>query len=278
MFFKPTPDHKSVFLSEILVMDAFFVCRVAVAPLRAEPSDKSEMVSQLLFGDRVKLLEQTENWWRIKNKYDDYLGWMDFKQLLPISQDAYFADEAHQFVVPANFNNILLDDSGQSLHINPGSTLPFYKDGFCLLGDKKFLVKFEALYPALANLDMQVLGFANLFLNAPYLWGGRNLMGIDCSGFTQIVFKMLGIRLPRDAYQQAQQGVLVNFLTESKIGDLAFFDNADGKITHVGIMLGNDKIIHASGRVRIDGVDNQGIYNQELTKYTHKLRIVKRLG
>ena len=114
------------------------------------------------------------------------------------------------------------------------------------------------------------------YLNTPYLWGGRSVFGIDCSGFTQMVFRQFGIRIKRDAWQQAEQGQLLGFIQEARAGDLAFFDNVEGRITHVGIMLDNGRIIHASGRVRVDPVDTQGIFNKELNMYTHKLRIVKR--
>ncbi|MNL48577.1 Gamma-D-glutamyl-L-lysine endopeptidase [compost metagenome] len=116
-----------------------------------------------------------------------------------------------------------------------------------------------------------------MFLNAPYLWGGRSILGIDCSGFTQVCYKILGIKLKRDAYQQADQGELVSFINEGKLGDLAFFDNAEGRITHVGILINSHQIIHASGRVRIDSIDHQGIFNEETQQYSHKLRIIKRI-
>ena len=121
-----------------------------------------------------------------------------------------------------------------------------------------------------------ILSLAKQYIDVPYIWGGKSKNGIDCSGFSQQVFKQFGIKLPRDAYQQAEVGEVVGFLLEAKTGDLAFFDNEEGKITHVGIMLGTDEIIHASGKVRIDKIDNQGIINAETGARTHKLRIVKR--
>ena len=118
---------------------------------------------------------------------------------------------------------------------------------------------------------------AYTFINAPYLWGGRSPLGIDCSGFTQVVYKLAGQKLQRDAYQQADQGITLGFIEEAEAGDLAFFDNDEGKIIHVGILLGQGKIIHASGKVRIDRIDHQGIFNEETGKYSHKLRIIKRI-
>ena len=118
---------------------------------------------------------------------------------------------------------------------------------------------------------------AQSLLNVPYQWGGRSPMGMDCSGFTQVVFKILGKKLLRDAWQQAEQGVLVNFIEEIQPGDLVFFDNEEGRIIHVGIALANHKIIHASGCVRIDNLDHHGIYNTETRKYSHNLRIIKRV-
>jgi len=118
---------------------------------------------------------------------------------------------------------------------------------------------------------------AYLFLNAPYLWGGRNLLGIDCSGFTQIVYKINGIPLDRDASQQALQGQTLSFIEESEAGDLAFFDDTEGNITHVGLLLEDHHIIHASGCVRIDRIDQSGIFNSETQSHTHKLRFIKKM-
>lgn len=251
------------------------VCKVAVAPLRAEPSDRAEISSQLLFGDHVTVVQKNENWWMVKNAYDGYEGWMDFKQLAEISSDDYLQLHECNHLVPASFNNIVVDEQGSKYHLSPGSNLPFYSNGCCQIGVEKFNVEFLPRQIGVENLD-GLIKDAFLFQNTPYLWGGRNIFGIDCSGFTQIVFKLNGIKLRRDAWQQAEQGVVVDFLSEAQPGDVAFFDNAEGRIIHVGIMLNNSEIIHASGKVRIDSIDNQGIYNTELGKYTHKLRIIKR--
>lgn len=252
------------------------VCNVAVAPLRFDPFDKSEMVSQLLFGDNVEVLEKTEKWWLVQNAYDGYRGWVDFKQLTEITFDDFDALQSNNFVAPTQINNQLFDEDGSLYHLSVGSNLPFYANGFCQIGHKRFEVCFEPHQIKTTNLRLQIIATAKFFQNAPYLWGGRHVLGIDCSGFTQIVFKMMGIKLKRDASQQVEQGAIVDFLAEVQPGDVAFFDNEEGKIIHVGIMLNPQEIIHASGKVRIDKIDDQGIFNAELGRYTHKLRIIKR--
>lgn len=255
---------------------AYHVCRIAVAPLRKEPSDKSEIVSQLLFGDRVLVLEKAEKWCLVKTNHDNYEGWMDHKQLQPLTALQYNDEQSYTYQTAVNFDNRLVDDNGDLYYLSPGSTLPFYQDGFCYLGDYRFAVKTEPFIANATEFAAKVEATAKFFLNSPYLWGGRTFFGIDCSGFVQTVYKLLGLSLRRDASQQVEEGELVDFLASAKLGDLAFFDNEEGKITHVGMMLSNDKIIHSAGKVRIDPIDNQGIYNKELEKYTHKLRVIKR--
>ncbi|TDQ08515.1 C40 family peptidase [Pedobacter metabolipauper] len=252
------------------------ICRVAVAPLRAEPSDKAEISSQLLFGEHVEILQKDERWWQVRNAYDGYEGWMDFKQLSMLTLEQYVENHDCPHLVPAELNNLLIAADGSKYYLSPGSNLPMFDDGFCYLGDEKYEVLFK---PRIVHSETYtIVDYALFFQNVPYLWGGRNLFGIDCSGFVQTVFKLNGIKLNRDAWQQAEQGVLVDFLPEVRPGDVAFFDNDEGRITHVGIMLSPSEIIHASGKVRIDQIDNQGIYNAELGRYTHKLRIIKRFS
>jgi cell wall-associated NlpC family hydrolase len=260
----------------IEAMENHYVCRIAIAPLRKEPSDRSEIVSQLLFGDRVVVLEKTDKWWLVLTLHDNYEGWMDQKQLEKIPEEQFLDDNGFKSLSPAQLNNTLIAPNGTKLYVSPGSTLPYYEKGFCYLGDKKYKVEFEPIVPENDRFFDEVAQNAKFYENAPYLWGGRSLFGIDCSGFVQMVYKLSGILLSRDASQQATQGELVDFLTAAKLGDLAFFDNTEGKITHVGMMLSNDRIIHAAGMVRVDPIDDQGIYNAELGKYTHQLRIIKR--
>ncbi|RZK43085.1 MAG: hydrolase [Pedobacter sp.] len=258
-------------------MEIYHVCRVAVAPLRNEASDRSEIVSQLLFGDRVRLLEKTEKWCKVITQHDDYEGWMDYKQLKLVSEDEYTNEQAFQYLSPVQLDNTLIASNGTKYYLTPGSTLPNYKNGLCSIGDERFEVVAKPFIPSSENFNEQIESAAKFFENTSYLWGGRTFFGIDCSGFVQMAFKLNGIALRRDASQQAEQGEVVDFLASARLGDLAFFDNEEGRITHVGMMLNNHEIIHSAGRVHIDPIDNQGIYSVELGRYTHKLRIIKRI-
>ena len=259
-----------------MISQEYGICRVAIAPLRTEPSDRAEISTQLLFGDAVEVIQKTEKWWQIRNAYDGYEGWMDFKQLTKISADQYLNNQKVEYFAPLQVNNILVASDGSQYYLSAGSNLPQFKDGFCYLGEEKFKVLFIPFHLSSVASGQEIADMAMFFRNAPYLWGGCSLFGIDCSGLAQVVFKMAGVKLRRDASQQAEQGEAVHFLPESQVGDLAFFDNDEGRIIHVGILLSDNKIIHASGRVRIDPIDDQGIYNAELGKYSHRLRIIKR--
>lgn len=250
------------------------ICFLSVIPIRANPSHSSEMVTQLLFGEVFQITERKEEWLFIKTEYDQYTGWIDEKQALEINAEV----SSNLRFITLDVNTMALKgEQKQPFYLPAGSCLPFYADGKCQVGKDFYqIISNNITIPNPDDFAADVAEIAKRFLNVPYLWGGRTHFGIDCSGFSQIVFKILGIRLNRDASQQAEQGTLVDFLPEAKAGDLAFFDNEEGRITHVGIMLNNSQIIHASGRVKIDRIDNQGIFSSDLKKYSHKLRIIKR--
>ncbi|MFV5693674.1 NlpC/P60 family protein [Flavobacterium sp. LT1R49] len=251
----------------------FGICNLAIIPLRFEPSDRSEIVSQVLFGEHFEILEQLKQWSRIKMQYDDYEGWVDSKQYQLISETSFNQLSEDAIILNADLieyitapNNVLipipLASSVSFLNHNEINTSNFDFEGTKISGIKP---------------KEGLINTAFLYLNAPYLWGGKTPFGIDCSGFTQMVYKLNGYKLLRDASQQATQGEPLSFIEESEPGDLAFFDNDEGKIIHVGIIMEDNYIIHASGKVRIDRLDHLGIYNPETNKHTHKLRVIKKI-
>lgn len=243
--------------------------------MRATASDKSEMVSQLLFGERFEVLKEEEKWTQIKGLNDEYKGWIDNKQYLSLSIDDY-----HKISIQgtAIVNELLaqLHYKGGFLNIPIGSELPNLKNDSFTLGGTKYSLKGSSQRRGHQEVT-DILNLAYLYLNAPYLWGGRSPFGIDCSGLVQVVYKIAGIHLPRDAYQQGEAGIAVESLAMAKAGDLAFFHNAEGRIIHVGILPSNQEIIHASGKVRIDLLDEQGIYNVDTKSYSHQLHSIRRV-
>lgn len=239
---------------------------VNIVPCREQPADSSQMVTQLLFGEHFHILQKGHKWTRIKTALDHYECFIDNKQYVTVNKTTFFQLEKNLLqrskpdVLPASV-------SGAKMYLLKGS---FIHDSILtsLKVDLQSQIPTGTLKPA---------QYAREYLNAPYLWGGRSPFGIDCSGLTQMSYLMAGTVLPRDAYQQADIGQTLDFVEEAREGDLAFFDNEEGKIVHVGIVLANGYIIHASGKVRIDKLDHQGIYHQEKKKYSHKLRIIKRI-
>ena len=249
------------------------ICNLAIIPLRFEPSDKSEIVSQVLFGEHFEILEHVQQWSRIKLQYDSYEGWVDSKQYQVLSEANFIQLSNDALILSADLIEYITGNNNMLLPIPLGSSLSFLNHNeinttnFDFEGNKTNGIKDKK----------QLISTAYLYLNAPYLWGGKTPFGIDCSGFTQMVYKLNGYKLLRDASQQALQGEALSFIEESEPGDLAFFDNEDGNIIHVGIIMEDNYIIHASGKVRIDRLDHLGIYNPEINKHTHKLRVIKKI-
>jgi len=247
------------------------ISELAIVPIRAEASDKAEMVNQILFGEHFKVLDQRIKWSKIRLAHDKYEGWICNKQWTEIDKESYENLERQSPTLTTELLDIVTCESHQTIAL--GSSLSHYENGTFTIQENSYTHSGET---TTGSEDKNMLvNNAMLYLNTPYLWGGRTPFGIDCSGFSQIVYRLQGKEIPRDAYQQAEIGSTLSFIEESEPGDLAFFDNHEGKIIHVGIILENNFIIHASGKVRIDRLDQQGIFNAEERKHTHKLRLIK---
>ncbi|MBS3992293.1 MAG: C40 family peptidase, partial [Bacteroidetes bacterium] len=251
------------------------ICLLNIVPLRKEASDRSEMISQVLFGERFQILDKNSKWSLIRLTDDLYEGWIDNKQFEPITAKLYNQIEKLYPIYSAEFIDFIKLKNSQLAVLSMGANLPLFGEGILNVNQHQFEYDGATFKGKLPKSN--VINIALMYLNTPYLWGGKSPFGIDCSGLTQMVYKICGYLLPRDAYQQAMQGATLNFLEECEPGDLAFFDNEAGSIIHVGILMGNDQIIHASGKVRIDLIDHSGIFNQETKQHTHKLRLLKRI-
>ena len=250
----------------------FGICNLAIVPMRAEADDRSEIVSQILFGEHFEVLQTSKQWAFIRQQFDGYEGWIDIKQFAPISASDFNQLSTADIVLNLDLVEYVTSAQNTLLPIPLGSALSFLQHKS--LNPNAF--EFEGSSVSGIKEKSEIIPTAFMYLNAPYLWGGKTPFGIDCSGFTQMVYKLNGYKLLRDASQQSSQGEPLSFIEESEPGDLAFFDNEEGKIIHVGIIMENNYIIHASGKVRIDRLDHLGIYNAETNRHTHKLRVIKK--
>jgi hypothetical protein len=255
------------FLLIILFDLKYGICPLGIIPLRIDYNHRSEQVSQLLYGDCFKIIDQRKGWFKIRNQWDSYEGWITSNQCQEIPEEVYKSNADLKLKHSSNLMDYISLTNSELFPIPLGSDLrqlDFLKH------------KFEGEFSTLKGKD-QLISTAFSYLNTPYLWGGKSPLGIDCSGFTQMVYKLNGIVLKRDASQQAKQGSTLSFIEESEPGDLAFFDDKEGAINHVGVLLQDHRIIHAHGKVRIDAIDQTGIYNKELQNHSHKLRMIKKI-
>lgn len=251
----------------------FGICNLAIVPVRLEPNHRSEMVSQLLFGEHFSVLERTKGWVKIKIQFDNYEGWIDEKQFQPISETEYQKLSETSIVLSSDLIEYVTGKDEVMFPVPLGSSLSFLY--VPEINTSEFV--FDGLKTFDKKPKSEILKTAFMYLNTPYLWGGKTPFGIDCSGFVQMVYKLNGYSLLRDASQQASQGEVLSFIEEAEAGDLAFFDNEDGKITHVGILMNDNYIIHSHGKVRIDRLDHLGIMNVDTKRHTHKLRVIKKI-
>ena len=240
------------------------ICNLSIVPVRIVDSDKSEMINQLIYGDIIEILEEKEKWVKIKSVFDDYIGWIDKKQYFKIDDNITL--DLNKPVYSIDLVEFIENNNNELVTIPIGSDI----SNISLMNHK-----FDGKTISGKNNRNSIVNTALLFLNSPYLWGGKTPFGIDCSGFTQMVYKINGYKLSRDAKDQANQGETLSFIEESEAGDLAFFNNDQGDIIHVGIILQNNHIIHASGKVRIDRIDHSGIYNRISIVFTRNSFSVK---
>lgn len=247
-----------------------YVCIDTVVPVRSGPSHKAEMQTQILLGERYTIADSAGMWTRIKMVFDGSSGWVDNDHFI------FVENTSKDKSIILTIGIYAYREDGSKIFIYCGSEiyeLSVDNKSFRVGNDLYRTEKAVPLIPPENSMAMT----AALYLNAPYLWGGRTGHGIDCSGLTQLVYKMHGISIPRNSFEQVNLGKTINLFSDAISGDLLFFDNNRGEISHVGIMYDPGNIIHASGKVRIDKIDHQGIYKNEIEGYSHKLRLIKRL-
>lgn len=251
------------------------ICNLSIVPLRLLASDTSEMVNQVVFGEHFIILEKEKKWSKIKLAFDGYEGYIDNKQYEELPANIYEKINTGHLHYSGELIDFIYDKENNLTTIPLGAHLPFFQQNSFKINNHDFIFEGKVNGKQLSKSD--IIKTAYLFLNVPYLWGGKTPFGIDCSGFTQTVYKLCGYNLLRDAKEQATQGEVLSFIEESEPGDLAFFDNDEGIITHVGIVMNDYNIMHAHGKVRIDKLDHSGIYNIDTQQHSHKLRVLKRI-
>ncbi|MCF8716405.1 C40 family peptidase [Joostella atrarenae] len=244
------------------------ICHLSIVPLRNEPQNAGELSSQVLYGDHFKVLERRKHWSKIRLAFDKYEGWIENIQYQLIDDSLYDKIDKESPLLSADLVEFVYDQQNNLIPIPLGcniNTVSYLAANFD--GESK-----QGIFP-----KENIIETAFLYLNAPYLWGGKTPFGIDGSGLAQMVYKLNGYKLSRDASQQSKQGEALSFIEESEPGDLAFFDNDEGEIIHVGIIMKDNYIIHAHGKVRIDRLDHTGIFNVDSKTHTHKLRVIKKI-
>lgn len=255
----------------------------SVVPVRSEARETAGMETQLLFAETCTVVEQKPRWMLVKNDADGQQGWVDAKMVTILNDDEWQQVQDSRKEQPARIKMPMAyavsKNNGQTIPLTAGTCLPNYHNGqFEVLGVPFQIDPEMVAEQALEMTESNVLNIIRFFLNIPYLWGGKNAMGLDCSGFTQVVHSLFGHSLLRNAGEQITQGERIESLQEAQIGDLVFFDHEDGKISHVGMLIDSRRVIHCSGRVKVESIDEQGIFSVEAgNTYTHHLVQIRRI-
>lgn len=244
------------------------ICHLSIIPLRNEPQHTSELCSQVLYGDHFKVLEKRKHWSRIRLAYDKFEGWIDNTQYLIVDELTYQSLQKQKPKLSGDLVEFIYDENHSLIPITLG----------CNINATAYLTgNFDGELRQGKHPKNNIVTTALHYINAPFLWGGKTPFGIDSSGLTQMVYKLNGYSLLRTAEEQSSQGEALSFIEESEAGDLAFFDDEEGNIVHVGIMMDDNYIIHAYGKVRVDRIDHTGIFNTDTRTHTHKLRVIKKI-
>lgn len=253
----------------------------SVIPIRTEARESAEQSTQMLFNELCTILEEQPRWVRIRLEADGQEGWADEKMICPMKPDEYAQHRealksAAMVAMPMAY--AVSENNGQTIPLTAGTQLTKYNDGrFEVLGVGFRIDPSMVITKSLDLNEQNLLQAVRFFLNIPYLWGGKNAMGMDCSGFTQIIMSLFGKNLPRNASEQATCGRMISSLAKAKAGDLVFFAHEDAKISHVGIVIDAERVIHCSGRVKVEKLDETGIFNAETGLYSHHLVTIRRI-
>lgn len=253
------------------------ICPLSVVPVRHSPSQRSEMISQLLFGETVEVMEEKgKQWCKVRASCDNFIGWVETNQLKAITPSEFERFNSHfsyslELVQPVM-------GSDHFIPITMGARLPEFDGIRFRLGEVFYTFSGQAVAPG----DFQpsadfIIKLAKRYLNTPFLWGGRSPFGMDSPALVQMVFQMAGYKVPREAAEQIEIGDNIDFIENAQPGDLAFFENSQGRISHVGILMPEGKVIHCFGGVRIDKIDHYGIYDETRQIYSKRLRLIKRI-
>jgi hypothetical protein len=246
------------------------------------------MVTQLLFGELYHLTQIRDGWHQVRASWDNYGGWIPENQSHPVDEQEFLRLLKADTPVSMDLIQLIANETRKTMFAIPiGSSLPGLEGQFFTVDGEQFHFEGQVSDPsAIQEIRTQqeekefgqtLVEDAMMYLHAPYQWGGRSPFGIDCSGLVQMAFKLKQVKLLRDSSQQVTQGETVNLLEEAVPGDIAFFDDADGNISHAGVLVDRFRVLHASGSVRIDAIDHEGIYDEKQGGYTYKLRLIKRI-
>jgi cell wall-associated NlpC family hydrolase len=250
------------------------ICELSYIPMRAGMSHKTEMTNQVLFGELFEIITTRNEWTKIRLLHDNYEAWVETAAITFLENAENTIEDFTNNIICNEAVVLLKQNEKSGIQIPIGSKIPASAKEFKILNNK-YILPDNYKNNKIADSRQTIINAAIGMVNVPYLWGGRTSWGIDCSGFSQYLYSLVKISLPRDASQQVNLGKTLSFVSEAQPGDLAFFDNSEGEIIHVGVIYENGKIIHASGKVKIDNIDHQGIYDKTLKRYTHNLRVVK---